>query len=444
LENLTQKTQNNNIALISLGCPKNLIDSEIMLGILRDAGYNFTQDPGQADVVIVNTCTFIEEATSESIQKLLEISKNRKDENVRIIAAGCMAQRYAEKIFEQFPEVFSILGTGNLKDIVKAVESKEKGKYDDDVDSFSCFLANRSVSTPLSFAYLRIAEGCDKKCTYCIIPALRGRMRTRAEEDILAEATALIRRGYYELVLTAEDTAAYGDLAGLLYKLNDLEGDFKIRLLYCYPDGIDDGIIKAIKECDKVINYIDIPIQHISDKVLKKMNRTTGSDEIKDIIEKLRKEMEDITIRTSLIVGFFGEGEKEFKELCDFVQEYRLDHVGVFTYSKEQGTPAFKMKDPVPKSIARDRREKLMLIQKKIVTEKNNEKIGKIFSAVVDGISDDGLFYEGRIYSQAPEIDTVTYITGLKDLAFGDKVDIKIVAVDDYDLIGEIIYEPSK
>jgi len=444
LENLKQKKQSNNIALISLGCPKNLVDSEIILAALSDAGYDFTQDHTRADVIIVNTCTFIEEATSESIQKLLEVSKNRRDENVRIIAAGCMAQRYAEDILAQFPEVSSVLGTGNLKDILKAVGSEERCIYVDDIDSISCFTENRSISTPLSYAYLRIAEGCDKKCTYCIIPYLRGRNRQRAEKDILAEAEALVERGYRELVLTAEDTAAYDDLAKLLYKLDKIDGDFMIRLLYCYPDSINDRIIKAIRECDKVAKYIDMPIQHISDKVLKKMNRKTSSREIKEIIEKLRAQISDIAIRTSLIVGFFGEGDKEFGELCDFVEEYRLDHIGVFTYSKEEGTPAYRMKSPVPVRTARKRREQLMLIQKKIVTEENDKKIGKVYSAVVDGVSDDGLFYKGRIYSQAPEIDTVTYISGLKILTVGDKVDVKIVAADDYDLIGVIADEPSK
>jgi ribosomal protein S12 methylthiotransferase len=440
-----------NVAIISLGCPKNLVDSEIMLSKLQNAGFNYVYDTENADIIIINTCTFIESATSESIEKILELIKIKSCRDVKIIAAGCMAQRYKQEIFAEIPETDCLVGTGCLDDIVEAASAPSGSSFIGNIDSDACFSSDRTVSGACSYTYLRIAEGCDKKCTYCIIPSFRGRYRSRRSEEIISEAKKLIDAGYREIILIAEDITYYGrektdggDLSHLLRQLDALEGDFSIRLLYCYPENIDDELISTIKNSKNIIRYLDIPIQHISDRILKVMNRKTDSCHIKSIIDRIRSEMDDAVIRTSVIVGFPGETEEEFEQLCRFINEYRLDHVGVFSYSREEGTPAYRLKDQVAGSVKEKRRKKLFEIQQMIVEDKNRQMTDRIYSACIDGVSDDGLFYKGRIYSQAPEIDPVTYILGLKELSVGDRVDIKIITSDGYDLIGEIVNEPSK
>ena len=440
-----------NVAIISLGCPKNLVDSEIMINKIKKADYEIVSDIKSAQYIIINTCTFIEDATSESISKILEISELKNKKDIKIIAAGCMAQRYKEKIIKHLPQVDYVVGTGNIDNIVKVLGSTDKKIYVDNINSDSCFDLDRHYSTPRSYTYLKIAEGCNKKCTYCIIPSLRGKYRSRDFIEIISETKELIKVGYKEIVLIAEDITSYGkgkkdyiDLSGLLEKINDVEGDFNIRLLYCYPEDIIERLIGTIKKSDKVIKYIDMPIQHISDDILKKMNRKTNSKYIKETIKDLRNQIPEIAIRTSLIVGTPGEREEDFEQLCDFVSEFKLDNVGVFSYSREEGTPAYSMKDQVSEALKESRRDELMTIQRSIIDDKNNKTIGKIFDVVIDGISDDGLFYKGRIYSQAPEIDNETFVLGLKDLKIGDKVSVRIIAVDEYDLIGEITYESSE
>lgn len=439
------------VCIIALGCPKNLVDSEIMSGKIARGGYLLSDDLNTADYIIINTCTFINDATSESLKVVFDAIKNKKN-NAKIIIAGCMAQRFKEEIFLEIPEADHILGTGNIDDILTILKEEKKTILTDDIDSDACFDPLRIISTPLSYTFIKIAEGCDKKCTFCVIPSLRGKYRSRALEDIVNEAKTRIEAGYKELVLIAEDTAYYGketddaryDLARLLFALNSLDGDFSIRLLYCYPEELTDDIIDAIARSDKVIKYLDIPIQHISDRLLKTMGRKTTGESIKTLITKLKVNISDITLRTSLITGFPGETEEDFNELCEFITEYRLDHVGVFSYSREAGTPAYKLPGQIGKRIKEKRRNMLMEIQKTIVHEKNESLVGLDFYAVIDGYSDDGLFYKGRIPSQAPEIDTITYILGLKDLVPGDKVNIKVIATDDYDLIGEITDESSQ
>lgn len=437
--------------MIVLGCPKNLVDSEIMSEMIASGGYVLSDDPKTSDHIIVNTCTFINEATEESLRVVFDAVRNKKD-SAKIIIAGCMAQRFKDEIFSEIPEVDHIIGTGNIEDILTILKSDPGTDHTDNIDSNACFNPARKISTPLSYTYIKIAEGCDKKCTFCIIPSLRGRYRSRPIDEIVDEASKRIARGFKELVLIAEDTAYYGKesddtglrLSNLLYALDSLKGDFSIRLLYSYPEELTDEDIMAIAKCDKVIKYIDMPIQHIKDGLLKMMGRKTTEQSIKTLIKKLRERVNGITLRTSLITGFPGETEEDFLALCDFVTEYRLDHVGVFSYSREAGTPAYKLPGQISKRIKEKRKNRLMELQKAIVHEKNEALTSMEFCAVIDGYSDDGLFYKGRIPSQAPEIDTITYILGLKDLVPGDKVNIKVIATDDYDLIGEITDEPSQ
>lgn len=448
------KKQRNNrrkAAVLSLGCPKNTVDSEIMLKMLADEGYELTVDLSEAGVIIVNTCSFIEEATRESLSSIMDIVNIRKENPGIIIVTGCMAQRYGKKIQKEIPEVDHVVGTGNIPDIINALHSDKKLTRTDFKYPHSNFMAERIISTPLSYAYLKIAEGCDNSCSYCRIPSLRGRFRSRKAEDILSEASMLAASGYSEIILIAEDTAHYGkdakegdNLPSLLYRLENLDSEFSIRLLYCNPESVDDQLIKAIAECDKVIKYIDMPIQHISDRMLSAMNRKTDSAGIREILDHLRCRIRDVAIRSTVIVGFPGETDNDFVQLERFIEEYRIENLGVFTYSREEGTPAYHMKQRVQQAVMFERKDRLMRQQKQITAARNASLYGRIFSAVIDGTSDDGLFYKGRIYSQAPEIDPVSYIAGLKVLKIGDKVNIKIIASDEYDLIGEMTDEPAE
>jgi ribosomal protein S12 methylthiotransferase len=445
---------NKKIGIVSLGCPKNLVDSEIMLGMLSNNNYDIVNNKEDANVLIVNTCGFIESAQQESISTILEMAQEKNRNCEILIVTGCMAERYKEKILEQIPEVDAVVGTGNYKEIAEIINLAYKGEKTvsygklDDTDYLD---ENRIISTSSHSVYLKISEGCDNRCTYCIIPYLRGKYRSRKIDSIVKEAGVLAQNGAKEIILVAQDTTRYGiDLYGkkmlteLIRKISDIPDIEWIRLLYCYPEEIDDELIGEIASNPKVCKYLDIPIQHASDTILKSMGRRGNIAEISSVLNKLRKNVKDIVIRTTMIVGFPGETEEDYQLLVDFVNEFKFDRLGVFTYSKEVGTPAAKMKNQIRKSIKQKRQREIMEIQNKISAEKNSERIGKLYKAIVDGVADDGIFYYGRTYSEAPEIDGRIYFTSQEPLSIGSFENVKILNAEEYDLIGEVVYELTK
>lgn len=442
------------IGIISLGCPKNLVDSEIMLGLLSEADYEIVNQKEDANVLVVNTCGFIESAQQESINTILEMAGEKENNCEVLIVTGCMAERYKEKILEQIPEVDAVLGTGNYKEIAEVIDLAYKGQKTvaygklEDTDYLD---EKRIISSSRHSVFLKISEGCDNRCTYCIIPYLRGNYRSRKMEALVKETELLVKNGAKEIILVAQDTTRYGlDLYGrkmlpeLIRKLSEIAGVEWIRLLYCYPEEIDDGLISEIAANPKVCKYIDIPIQHSSDRILKLMGRRGNSEEIQRAICKLRERVNDIVIRTTFIVGFPDETDEDFQHLLDFIKEFRFDRLGVFTYSKEDGTPAAKMKNQIKKSIKMKRQKAVLEIQNKISSEKNLRRIGKVYKAIVDGIAEDGIFYYGRTFAEAPEIDGLIYFTSQEPLETGSFVNVKILNAEDYDLIGEVINEFTK
>ncbi len=439
------------IGVVSLGCPKNLVDSEIMLGLLQKDNYEITSDQNDADIIIVNTCGFIESAKQESINSILEMAEYKKKKCKLLIVTGCLAERYKSMILEEMPEVDAVIGTGDYGRITSIIESAYKGErilYYGHLDEIGYLENTRLVSTGKGYAYLKIAEGCDNCCTYCIIPSLRGRYRSRRIEDILKEAEDLVKSGIKEVILVAQDTTRYGidiynerKLVDLIRKLSGIVGLEWIRLLYCYPEEIDERLINEIAVNTKVCKYLDIPIQHISDRVLKAMGRRGSSEEIKALMKKLREKVPGIIIRTTFIVGFPGEDEKDFELLYNFVKEYRFDKLGVFTYSKEEDTPAAKMKNQIKSKDKQERHNRIMSLQRDIAVESSAARIGKVYRALFEGISDDGIFYYGRTYAEAPEIDAEVYFTSPEPLEPGDMINIKVLNTQEYDLIGEVINE---
>ncbi len=442
---------NKKIGIVSLGCPKNLVDSEIMLGMLSNANYEIINNKDDADILIVNTCGFIESAQQESINTILEMAEEKKRKCEVLIVTGCMAERYKEKIFEQIPEVDAVLGTGNYKEIAQVIDLAYKGEKTisygrlDDTDYLD---EERIISSSKHSVYLKISEGCDNRCTYCIIPYLRGKYRSRKIESLKKETEHLVKNGAKEIVLVAQDTTRYGiDLYGkkmlpeLIQELSNVDGVEWIRLLYCYPEEIDDELIAEIASNPKVCKYLDIPIQHAADRILKLMGRRGNISEIRLALNKLRKSVKDIVIRTTMIVGFPDETEEDFEQLLSFVNEFKFDRLGVFTYSKEEGTPAAKMKNQIKKSIKQKRQKAILEQQNAISMEKNSNRVGKVYKAIVDGIADDGIFYYGRTYAEAPEIDGLVYFTSQEPLSIGNFVNIKILNAEEYDLIGEVINE---
>lgn len=437
------------VYMISLGCPKNLVDSEIMLGNLTVEGYVIEKEPENADVIIVNTCSFIDSAKKESVDTILEMSSYKQKKCKKLIVAGCLVERYKDEIFNELPEVDAVIGTGNVEELVEIIKKSDAGVKAfewDNLNSVEYLENKRMISTGKGYAYLKIAEGCDNFCTYCIIPKLRGKFRSRKIENILQEAVELSKQGVKEIILIAQDTTRYGiDIYGerklvtLLQKLSEIQGIEWVRLLYCYPEEIDDNLIKEISKNEKVCKYIDMPIQHISDDILKAMGRRGTSKLIKDVINKLRKEIPNITIRTSLIAGFPNETVENFNDMYEFLKKFKLDHVGVFAYSKEEGTVAAKMKGQIHKKVKLNRQEQLMLRQREIVIQKNKNKINKIFKTIVENISDDGIFYFGRTEGIAPEIDGYIYFTSKEPLTAGEFVNVKVLNIDEFDLIGEVI-----
>lgn len=440
---------NYKIGMISLGCPKNQVDAEHMLALMDAEGWEIVDYVDGCDAVIVNTCGFIDDAKKEAIENILDMVELKKEGVIsKIIVTGCLAQRYKDEIVKEIPEVDAVIGIGANGDIIKTVEEVMSGV--DTIENYppQCDLpleGQRILTTPHYWAYLKIGEGCSNRCTYCTIPSIRGNMRSRSMENVIDEAKQLAESGVKELILIAQDTTSYGlDLYGelklpeLLNELCKIDSIEWIRLLYCYPDRITDELIETMKNQEKVVNYIDLPLQHADDKILKAMNRRGDQALIRNVISKLRTEIPDVVIRTTFIVGFPGEGEEEFETLAEFVNEIEFDRLGVFTFSPQEGTPVFDMEDQVDEDIKTRRGEVIMQDQYSIMEEKNNEKIGKTYKVVVedyDGYSDS---YTGRTYMDAPEIDGLVKFTSHKDLDIGDFVDVEIFDVEDYDLIGEV------
>ena len=436
------------IGFVSLGCPKNQLDAEVMLHELVMAGYELTADETEADVVIINTCGFIESAKKEAIDNILDIAWLKENRELKgLIVTGCLAERYRNTILEEFPEVDAVLGVGSIHNIVEAVGKVLEGEKYTSFEDKNCVRlgGDRVLTTPEYGAYLKIAEGCDNRCTYCAIPSIRGKFRSRPMEDILAEAKDLESLGVKELTLIAQDTTKYGQdlygeykLAELLRKISEETQIPWLRILYCYPDKITDELIAEMRDNDRVCKYIDLPMQHIADGVLKKMNRHGGSALIREVVAKLRREIPDVVIRTTFIVGFPGETDEDFIELCEFVNENKFEHVGVFTYSREEGTPAYKM-EQIDEQIKLDRYDIIMRDQLGINEEYNEKKIGTVIRVLCEGFDPISEAYYGRSEADAPDIDGKIYFTGKKGILPGTFVDVEINEVIEYDLCGKVV-----
>lgn len=434
----------NKVALISLGCSKNLVNSEQMLYLMSEAGMEIVPDPEEAEAVVINTCGFIESAKSEAIDTIIEMGELKKAGKIRsIIVTGCLAQRYRDDILKELPEIDSVLGTGSYGDIVEAVTSALKGgkvakfgDIDGEIDE-----TGRIVSTGPGWAYLRIAEGCNNRCAFCVIPYIRGKYRSRKMEDILDEARALAKTGTKELIVVAQDITRYGsDIYGrrslqeLLRKLCAIKGVEWIRLHYLYPDEFDDELLDVIVTEKKILKYIDIPIQHISDSILKRMNRRGTSGDVRSLLKKLREKIPDVVIRTSLIVGLPGEGEDEFSELCGFLREAKIERAGVFVFSPEEGTPAFDMTDRCDEDEATRRAEIVMDIQAEIMDEWSRDFIGKTIRVLCEGYDEEIGLQFGRSYADSPDIDGVVFFSG--ECAAGEFAEVEITETTDGEWFG--------
>ena len=439
-----------NILFISLGCDKNLVDSEVMLGLLDKKGYQIVDSEEDADIIVVNTCCFIHDAKEESIQTILEMAEYKKEGKLKaLIVTGCLAQRYQQEIIDEIPEVDAVLGTTSYDHIVEAVEEALAGNGHvvlEDVDALPDVKEKRLVTTGGHYAYMKIAEGCDKHCTYCIIPKLRGNYRSVPMEKLLAEAKDLADQGVKELILVAQETTVYGkDLYGekslhkLLRELCKIFGIQWIRILYCYPEEIYDELIQTIKEENKVCHYLDLPIQHASDAVLKRMGRRTSKAQLVEIIEKLRKEIPDISLRTTLITGFPGETQEQHEELKDFVDEMEFDRLGVFTYSPEEDTPAATMTEQIPEEVKEDRQAELMELQQEIAFDLAEDIVGREVLVMIEGKVADENAYVGRTYKDAPNVDGLIFINTDEELMSGDFARVRVTGALEYDLIGELI-----
>ncbi len=430
------------IYILTLGCPKNTVDSENMAHILKIKGYEIIADAQKADIIIINTCSFIKDAKEESVDAILQAAAMKeKKKHLKIVVCGCLAQRYAAELEKEIPEADIIIGTGNFYDIDKLLSSKEK-IHIDHIDR-EIVESGRLLSTPSHYAYIKLAEGCDKHCTYCIIPKIRGRQRSRKIEDIISEAQKLADNGVKELILIAQDTGEYGtdiyderSLYKLLFELDKIENLNWIRLLYVYPETIDDQLIDVMANGKKILHYIDIPFQHINNEILKAMGRHTSSKQIRAIIQKLRNKMPDIVIRSSFITGFPGESKDQVVELGEFLKEAKLDRVGVFTYSKEEGTPAALMKPQIKEAEKMKRFDYLMEIQEKISDKKLEKYIDKNLEVVIEEKSEDGV-YTGRSFMDAPDIDGIVYVSADDDLQIGSFYSIIVNDSMEYDLIGK-------
>lgn len=443
------------ILFVSLGCDKNLVDTEMMLGKLLEKGYEFTDDESQADIIVVNTCCFIGDAKEESINTLLEMAELRKSGQLKaLVAAGCLAQRYKEEIQQEIPEVDVIIGTTAIDSIVEALDqlfAGEKKNHYADLNAKPLTGVNRVVTTGGHFAYLKIAEGCDKHCTYCIIPKVRGNFRSVPMENLVEEAKQLADKGVKELILVAQETTLYGkDLYGekslpkLLHELAQIPGIFWIRILYCYPEEITDELIAAIKNEPKVVKYLDIPIQHAADGVLKRMGRRTNQAYLREMVEKLRREIPEICLRTTLIAGFPGETQEDYEELYNFVDELEFDRLGVFTYSQEEDTPAAIMPDQIPEEIKEFRQQELMELQQEIAFEKAESMIGSVLTVMIEGKVAEDDVYVARTYRDAPNVDGYLFLNTTANLMTGDLVKVLVTDSNEYDLVGEIYHDEEE
>ena len=439
-----------NLLFISLGCDKNLVDSEVMLGLLDAKGYCIVDDETQADVIVINTCCFIHDAKEESIQTILEMAEYKKTGRLKaLIAAGCLAQRYQKEILKEIPEVDAVLGTTSYDQIVRAVEEALRGQGGvrlADLDALPAVQERRLITTGGHYAYLKIAEGCDKHCTYCIIPKIRGNYRSVPMEQLVREAEELAGQGVKELILVAQETTLYGkDLYGekslhrLLKELCRISGIRWIRLLYCYPEEVYDDLIRVIKEEKKICHYLDLPIQHADDEILRRMGRRTSRKQLEEIIGKLRHELPDIAIRTTLITGFPGETREQHEELMEFADEMEFDRLGVFTYSPEEDTPAAGMPDQIPEEIKEERQAELMELQQEIVFDQAEEMIGREVLVMIEGKVADEDAYVGRTYRDAPNVDGLIFIHTEEELMSGDFAKVRVTQALEYDLIGEMI-----
>ena len=440
------------ILFIALGCDKNLVDAEVMLGLLASKSYEMTDSPEEADIIVVNTCCFIQEAKEESIGQILEMAELKKEGNLKaLIVTGCMAQRYKEEVMKEIPEVDAVLGTSSYDKILDVIDETLKGKHSllvKDPNLNPETTVKRMLTTGGHFAYLKIAEGCDKHCTYCIIPKIRGDFRSFPMEKLLEEAKDLAKQGVKELILIAQETTLYGtDLYGektlpkLLKELCKISGLTWIRILYCYPEEITEELLQVIKEEPKICNYIDIPLQHCNDEILKKMGRSTTKKDLLQIIHKIRKTIPDICIRTTLITGFPGETIKQHKELLDFIQEMKFDRLGVFTYSKEEDTIAAKMKNQLPEDVKEKRRAEIMQAQQEIAFEKAENLIGLETLVMIEGKVADENAYVGRTFGDAPNVDGLIFINTDETLNSGDFVRVTVTGALEYDLIGGLSHE---
>lgn len=439
-----------NVGFISLGCSKNLVDTEMLIGLFRNNNYKIVNNPEDADIIVINTCGFIEPAKQEAINTILEMAEFKQKKCKYLIVMGCLVQRYKEDLEKLIPEVDLFIKYQEYDTIWNQIQNviKKDEKNIDKQKSGNCSLefTQRIITTGQNFAYLRIAEGCSNRCTYCAIPYIRGKFISRKIEDILEEANQLAKRGYKELIVIAQDTSKYGidiygesKLAELLEKLAKIDGVKWIRFLYTYPESITDELIKVVKENDKICKYFDIPIQHISDSVLKRMNRKSNGKSIRNLIEKIRKEIPNVIIRTTVMVGFPGESKENFEELYEFIKWAKFDRMGAFSYSKEDGTPAEKLDNHIHHSTKRARYNKIMMLQQQISDEVMQNQIGKKVEVLIEDESFDGKFYIGRSKNEVPDIDGVIYVEKTKDELLDKFIEVEIIDSKDYDLIGKII-----
>ncbi|MFU2416817.1 30S ribosomal protein S12 methylthiotransferase RimO [Peptacetobacter sp. AB800] len=439
------------IALESLGCSKNLMDAEIMTGILKEKGYEFVEEFAEADIIIVNTCGFIRDAKQESIDTIVELSQLKEVGKLKyLIVTGCLAQRYADELLEEIPEIDAIVGTGNFMNISEIIDRLESEKNVTEIGNIEFAFDEtlpRYVSTPEHMAYLKIGEGCSNHCTYCIIPKLRGKYRSRKIEDIVEEAKTLAAEGVKELVVIAQDTTRYGEdlygeakLAELLEELAGIEGIKWIRIMYSYPESITEKLIDVIAAHDNICSYFDMPIQHASNRVLKRMNRRTSKEDIRSKVEMIRSKIPDAIIRTTVIVGFPGETEEDLEELIDFMKEIKFDRLGAFAYSREEDTPADRMDGHMDEEIKEERRDRVMMVQQAISEEINQKREDKVFEVLIEEEAEDGV-YVGRTQGDAEEIDSVVYVNSDEELEIGSFVNVYITEAMEYDLIGDVVDE---
>ena len=435
---------------VSLGCDKNLVDTEKMLGVAGGLGVSFTDDETEADAILINTCCFIGDAKEESVNTILEMARYKEEGKCRaLIVAGCLAQRYKQEIIDEIPEVDAVLGTASYDKLAEAIDEALDGHtemYLEDIDRLPQVSSKRLVTTGGHYAYLKIAEGCDKHCTYCVIPKIRGNFRSVPMEQLLKEAKELAEGGVKELILVAQETTVYGqDIYGekslhrLLRELCKIDGIQWIRLLYCYPEEIDANLIQVMKEEPKICHYLDLPIQHASDAILKKMGRRTSKAQLVDTIHTLREEIPDITLRTTLITGFPGETEEQHQELVEFVDEMEFDRLGVFTYSPEENTPAAELPDQIPEEVKADRQAELMELQQEIAFDLAEDMIDREVLVMIEGKVADENAYVGRTYRDAPNVDGLIFINTDEELMSGDFAKVKVTGAMEYDLIGELM-----